>query len=90
MKRIQNKSNISKRSFLWFKTETLINCLPENRPLYKDSGLWQIRTDDMDDVYMSQNVNETLRGFIVRYLEWLEEMNQCDDVWVDLSRSEDI
>lgn len=78
-------SVIRKPSFLWFKTETLIDCLPQNRPLYKDSGLWQIRTDDMDDVYMVQNVNETLRGFLVRYLEWLEQMNQCDEVWVDLS-----
>jgi len=27
-----------------------INDLPENRPLYKDSGLWQVRIDNMEDV----------------------------------------
>ena len=25
-----------------FTTEALIDCLPENRPLVKDSGLWTI------------------------------------------------
>lgn len=75
----------SKRSFMWYSTEDLIDCLPENQPLYKDSGLWQIRTDDMINVFMCQNVNETLRGFILRFLDWLEEHNLADNVWVDLS-----
>lgn len=55
-----------------YNTDDLIDCLPQNRPLYKDSGLWEIRTDDLENVYIQQNCNETLRGFIIRYLEWLE------------------
>jgi len=29
--------------------EFLFENLPQNRPLYKDSGLWQIRADDMNN-----------------------------------------
>ena len=43
-----------------------INELPSNRPLYKDSGLWQIRSDDMDDVLFQQGLNETFMQFIKR------------------------
>jgi len=72
----------------WHTTESLIDCIPQNRPLYKDSGSWQIRTDDMDNVYMQQRSNETLRGFIIRYIEWLEEHGQADEVMTDLSTKE--
>lgn len=72
-------------SFRWWSTDDLIDCLPQNRPLYKDSGLWQIRTDDMENIYMQQNCNETLRGFIIRYLEWLEENEDITEVRIDLS-----
>jgi hypothetical protein len=50
--------------------QALIEELPQNRPLYKDSGLWQVRTDDMEDVLCQQTANETLSQFLVRYLEW--------------------
>jgi len=73
------------RSFMWYSTEDLIDCLPENQPLYKDSGLWQIRTDDMKNVLMCQNLKETLRSFVLRFLYWLEKHEQADDVWIDLS-----
>ena len=43
-----------------------INELPTNRPLYKDSGLWQIRSDDMEDILYQQEVNETFMDFISR------------------------
>lgn len=43
-----------------------IDELPENRPLYKDSGLWQIRTDDMEKVLYQQEVNESFDDFIKR------------------------
>ena len=76
---------VSRRSFMWWATDDLIDCLPQNRPLYKDSGLWQVRTDNMEDVFIQQNVNETLRGFIIRYLEWLDEFGQADEVYIDLS-----
>ena len=80
-----SKPLVSRHSFMWWATDDLIDCLPQNRPLYKDSGLWQIRTDDMEDVFIQQNVTETLRGFIIRYLEWLDEFGQADEVYIDLS-----
>lgn len=79
------KLPVSRRSFMWWTTDDLIDCLPQNRPLYKDSGLWQVRTDDMKNVFMQQNCNETLRGFIIRYLEWLDEFGQADEVYIDLA-----
>ncbi len=48
--------------------EHLLDLLPENLPLYKDSGLWQLRTDDMEDVICSQGANEAFRPFIERCL----------------------
>ena len=54
----------------------ILNCLPENRPLYKDSGLWQIRTDDMEDVVIDQNNSESFREFIFRYIELLNEFDK--------------
>ena len=79
------KLPVSRRSFMWWATDDLIDCLPQNRPLYKDSGLWQVRTDNMEDVFIQQNVNETLRCFVIRYLEWLDEFGQADEVYIDLS-----
>ena len=48
-------------------TGELIDILPENRSLYKDSGLWSIR-DESDNPILEQNPNESLRQFIVRYI----------------------
>lgn len=45
---------------------TMLENIPENRPLYKDSGLWQVRTDDMEDVIFEQGVNESFFDFIKR------------------------
>ena len=44
----------------------MLNNLPENRPLYKDSGLWQIRSDDMNEVLYEQGVDESFYDFIKR------------------------
>ena len=79
--------SVRRCSFQWYATEDLIDCLPENRPLYKDSGLWQIRTDDMENVFIDQNCNETLRGFILRYLDWLDDIDKeaVNDIWLSLS-----
>lgn len=44
----------------------MLDALPENRPLYKDSGLWQIRSDDMNDILFWQDVNESFFDFIKR------------------------
>lgn len=46
--------------------ELMINELDENKPLYKDSGSWQIRSDDMDDVLFEQHTNESFHQFIKR------------------------
>lgn len=43
-----------------------IENLPENKPLYKDSGLFQLRSDDMEDVVEQQGVNEPTIDFIKR------------------------
>jgi hypothetical protein len=51
-------------------SETAINKVfedfPQNKPLYKDSGLWQLRTDDMEEVIHQQGVNETDCEFFKR------------------------
>lgn len=44
----------------------MINELPGNRPLYQDSGSWQIRSDDMENVIFEQGVNESFYDFIKR------------------------
>lgn len=68
-----------------YSTEDLIDSLPENCPLYKDSGLWQVRTDDMYNVYIQQHANESLRQFIIRYIEWLDESGYGEEVRINLS-----
>ena len=45
---------------------TMLENIPENRPLYKDSGRWQVRTDDMVDVIFDQGVDESFYDFIKR------------------------
>lgn len=47
----------------------LMDELPENRILYKDSGLWQQRSDDMEDVYYQQTCSEKTEDFIKRLHE---------------------
>jgi hypothetical protein len=47
----------------------MITALPENRPLYKDSGLWQIRSDDMETVLFQQSSSESFYSFIKRAYE---------------------
>lgn len=74
-----------KSLLIYSNIEDIINCLPQNRPLYKDSGLWQIRSDDMNEVYIQQLSNETFRSFIIRYLELLQKENLYEIVLEDLS-----
>lgn len=47
----------------------MIDNITENRPLYKDSGLWQVRSDDMEEVYFQQRVSESLYEFIKRVFD---------------------
>ena len=48
---------------------SLLSDMPENKPLYKDSGLWQLRTDDMEDVILQQSSDESDNDFIERCKE---------------------
>lgn len=51
--------------------------LPDNKPIYKDSGLWQMRSDNMEDVIIQQRVNESDDAFLKRCRDFhAEEMNQ--------------
>ena len=58
--------NIGKEN-MQMQLNEILDWLPENRPLYKDSGRWQIRSDDMDDVICQQQVNESFKEFLFRY-----------------------
>ena len=37
-----------------------------HKPLYCDSGLWQMKSDDMEEVLVQQGVNESIVSFINR------------------------
>lgn len=59
------------------KLSEMLNDLPENRPLYKDSGLWQIWDhEDWNDVLYQQELNETFKEFIRRCYE-------SENIWKD-------
>jgi hypothetical protein len=45
----------------------IIDSLPPNRPLYKDSGLWTIYDDFTDREIIRQGVTESFTEFILRY-----------------------
>jgi len=55
----------------------MLENLPQNRPLYKDSGLWQIRTDDMEGVLHEQGVNESFFDFIRRVFDEGNGLMDC-------------
>ena len=48
---------------------SLLSDLPENKPLYKDSGLWQLRSDDMDEVIIQQHSEESDEAFLEKCRE---------------------
>ncbi len=50
-----------------FSISQIIDSFPENYPLYKDSGLWQIRTYDFEEVIYSQSIIQTFDCFIEDY-----------------------
>lgn len=49
--------------------EFMLDAIPENRPLYRDSGLWQVRSDDMEKVLFQQGCQESFFSFIERVYE---------------------
>lgn len=56
----------------------IIDSLPQNRPLYKDSGLWQVRSDNMEEVICQQKANESFESFIHRYFNGLDANVHAD------------
>lgn len=46
---------------------------PENYHLYKDSGLWQMRSDDMETVLVQQTVNESDEDFFNRCKSYTQQ-----------------
>ena len=55
----------------------MLENLPTNRPLYKDSGSWQIRTDDMEEVLYEQGANESFFDFIKRAFDKENDFMDC-------------
>ena len=55
----------------------MLDNLPANKPLYKDTGLWQIRTDDMEEVIFQQECNESFYHFIKRAFEVDNDFMGC-------------
>ena len=54
-----NKLNVSQ----------LLNILPENMPIYKDSGAWNIYKDEtLKKELYHQKTNETLKLFLIRII----------------------
>lgn len=68
-------------------TAVLIDSLPENRSLYKDSGLWTIFGDDFETPILEQTANEDFRQFLVRYYEFISKFEDMEDVHIDLACS---
>ena len=68
-------------------TAVLIDSLPQNRPLYKDSGLWTIYDDDFETQILEQTVSEDFRQFLIRYYEFISEFEDMEDVHIDLACS---
>ena len=55
--------------------EFLFQSLLENLPLYKDSGLWQLRTDNMKKVLIQQNMN-------MSNIEFIKSINRAQKTWL--------
>ena len=68
-------------------TAVLVDSLPENRPLYKDSGLWTIYDDDFEIPILKQTASEDFRQFLIRYYEFISEFEDMEDIHIDLACS---
>ncbi len=49
-------------------TADIINCLPQNNMMYKDSGLWGIYVEEGESLIIEQDSREPFRDFIIRYV----------------------
>ncbi len=54
-----------------FSLEEILNSIPQNKSLYRDSGIWQIRTDDMKEVIFKQKIDQSFTDFIYCYVEFI-------------------
>lgn len=80
-----NALKLSKKlSLTNYELEDLLECLPQNRPIYKDSGLWQVRTDDMENIYMNQNSNESFKDFLIRYILFVDEYEPEYNIFAEI------
>jgi len=51
----------------WFGSlEQMLDDMPQNRCLYRDSGIWEIRDEDNNETLYEQGVNEDFDKFIER------------------------
>lgn len=65
--------------------------MPENKPIYKDSGMWAIYEEDLKTLIVQQEYGETLKQFICRYLNKLMsegEQHVTEDILWKLSMKE--
>ncbi|MDB5243681.1 MAG: hypothetical protein JWP57_4306 [Spirosoma sp.] len=70
----------------------LINLVPKNLPLFRNSGMWQIRSDDMAEVLYQQEAHESFRDFLRKavqkgIIQWDEEgLHQAEIILIDLNK----
>jgi hypothetical protein len=50
----------------WGSVFQMLDDMPQNRSLYRDSGLWSILDGDTDEPLYEQDANETFLEFITR------------------------
>jgi hypothetical protein len=51
----------------WFGSlDQMLDDMPQNRCLYRDSGLWRITDESNEFVYYQQGVDEDFDDFILR------------------------
>ena len=54
----------------WFGSlEQMLDDMPQNRVLYRDSGLWRIYAEDFRTILFQQTANEDFDQFIRRAYE---------------------
>ena len=79
---------LNKQSLNKLELDALLNCLPENIPIYKDSGLWNIYDGDQfkNELY-HQGLNEPLKEFIIRSILGMmnSEEVETDSLKIDLA-----
>ena len=68
-------------------TDQLLNILPENLAIYKDSGSWNIYSDDMKEELYHQELNENLKQFLLRVIYDLQKKEYNESLEYDVCMS---